>query len=444
MYDSHYKKILAASLDITDLSFLDSIVGEEEFKSLITELDSQNYSPGVRLDKNKIDTFDLSNIKNHKFCANLHVHTNASDGLADIDQILLSALKIADDNAANGNFGFLLGITDHDTVENIQKALEIVTRNSLMYKNLKLVCGVEISTTATDFSNQNKTLDIHTLLYCINPFEKRLTDFLDNKMKLKYELANTTLKKLKQTLSELLGSLNLSLSLDEAAKIHPMITKGQDEVSHPLKKYIFARTLFSYYVENNCKIQEILKQENVDKSLLSYEKPVFKYKSMFNNERYFYIYKNALEKYLNFATNEKYNIILPEIPENIEKYLLTAKDICENSHPSKSNTPSGFSDFTQTLKFINTLEYGIISIAHPARINTGYVNSDTNTFFDEFWKTYKTYGKEKAYAYEKYYGSYSGKKHYDRLCAIDETSKKYSLAFTGGIDSHGYGVCSRA
>ena len=59
MYDSHYKKILAESLDITDLSFLDSIVGEEEFKSLITELDSQNYSPGVRLDKNKIDTFDL-------------------------------------------------------------------------------------------------------------------------------------------------------------------------------------------------------------------------------------------------------------------------------------------------------------------------------------------------------------------------------------------------
>ena len=46
--------------------------------------------------------------------------------------------------------------------------------------------------------------------------------------------------------------------------------------------------------------------------------------------------------------------------------------------------------------------------------------------------------------YEKYYQSYSSPKHFERLTAIDETAKKYRLAYTGGIDSHGYGICSRA
>ena len=263
-------------------------------------------------------------------------------------------------------------------------------------------------------------------------------------MKLKLKLANKTLNNLKENLSPLLVDLGLSLNLEEAAKIHPMIIKGQDEVSHPLKKYIFARTLYSYYVENNSEILEILKKENINNDFLSYEKPVFKYKSMFNNERYFYIYKVALEKYLNFITDNKYSIALSEIPENIEQYLLKAKEICEMSHPARDRSLDGFSEFSETLKFINTLEYGLISIAHPARINTNYINTDLFSFFNEFWNVYKTFGAQRAYAYEKYYQSYSASKHFERLTAIDETAKKYGLAYTGGIDSHGYGICSRA
>ncbi len=444
MFDADYKKTLANEIKIENLSLLDSVAGENELKFLLSKLDEQSFSPGNRTDKNKIDTFDLSNIKKHKFCANLHVHTNASDGTAPVEELLEAALKIANDNAVFDGSGFLLSVTDHDTVENAQKALQIVVSDKEKYKNLKLVLGVEISTTATEFLNQQKTLDIHTLLYCINPFEKRLTDFLQKKMKLKYELALKTLDNLKNALSCLLDELNLSLTLGEAAKIHPMITKGQDEVSHPLKKYIFARTLFSFYVDNNNEILEILKNENIDNELLSYEKPVFKYKNMFNNERYFYIYKDALEKYLNFLTGNKYSFALPAIPDYIEQYLLKAKEICELSHPDKYRSLEAFSDFFQTLEFINTLEYGITSIAHPARINTNYVNSDNLTFYEEFWHRYKTAGKDRAFAYEKYYQSYSSSKHYERLKAIDLSSQKFNFVYTGGIDSHGAGVCSRA
>ena len=192
MFDADYKKTLANEIKIENLSLLDSVAGENELKFLLSKLDEQSFSPGNRTDKNKIDTFDLSNIKKHKFCANLHVHTNASDGTAPVEELLEAALKIANDNAAFDGSGFLLSVTDHDTVENAQKALQIVVSDKEKYKNLKLVLGVEISTTATEFLNQQKTLDIHTLLYCINPFEKRLTDFLQKKMKLKYELALKT------------------------------------------------------------------------------------------------------------------------------------------------------------------------------------------------------------------------------------------------------------
>ena len=142
--------------------------------------------------------------------------------------------------------------------------------------------------------------------------------------------------------------------------------------------------------------------------------------------------------------DNKYSIALSEIPENIEQYLLKAKGICEMSHPARDRKLDAFSEFSETLKFINTLEYGLISIAHPARINTNYINTDLFSFFNEFWNVYKTFGAQRAYAYEKYYQSYSASKHFERLTAIDETAKKYGLAYTGGIDSHGYGICSRA
>ena len=69
------------------------------------------------------------------------------------------------------------------------------------------------------------------------------------KRQLKFELAKRILFDLQNGLENVLKTHNIELSLDEASKIHPMITKGEDEVSHPLKKYIFSKILFSHYVE---------------------------------------------------------------------------------------------------------------------------------------------------------------------------------------------------
>lgn len=437
MLDKEYKTTLAQELKINDIDFGKNILGPQAFLDYLSLLKEENFAPGKRLDFETVDTFDNSNIDNGLFCANLHVHTHYSDGTSDVKTILEDSLKFAEKKP------FLLGITDHDTVEGAKEALSIVSRDYNKYKNIKIVAGVEISTVGTHFKKQTGTLDIHTLLYGINPFDKRLNNFLDEKQRLKFSLAEEVLNKLKFALSELLSSLQITLSLEEASKIHPMITKGQDEVSHPLKKYIYAKILFSYYVENNTFVLERLKKYGVSEALLSYEKPVQKYKKMFNNARYFYIYKNALEKYLSFLTGDKEQFVLNEIPENIINNLLKAKMICEENHPSLENIQPAFSSFEETLAFISSLDFGIISIAHPARLKLSNINTDVKDFFSDFWAVYKHNGGDRALCYEKYYQSYDGKKYFSYLDDIDCTADEYSFLFTGGIDSHGNNVIRR-
>lgn len=444
MNDIEYKKLLANHLNITDLSLLDPVVGQNELISLLANLDEQAFMPGKRLDFNRVDTLDCKNLDTHKFWANLHVHTLHSDGLSGVSQILDYAAEIADSNAQNGGFGFLLAITDHDIIEGTKEALGLIIQHPEKYKNLKLALGVEISTVGVDFSCQKKTLDIHTLFYCFNPFDERFNCFLNEKMHLKYNLACETLAELKKALAHALDKLSINLSLEQAAKIHPMIVKGQDEVSHPLKKYIYGEILFTYFLRNNPEILQKLEEAGVDKSLLSYEKPVFKYKNMFNNERYFYIYKDALQKYLNFITENKYAFNLPEIPEWLVDTLLKGKEICEKSHPSHNIRLNAFSFFEETLEFLDFLDCGIISIAHPARINVKNIDRPVFDFFKEFWGVYKKCGKDSALAYEKYYQSYAGSTKFAMLDDINKAADLFKLVPTGGIDSHGYGVCTRA
>lgn len=428
MFDREYKDTIKKHLCHSDSSLQNLIAGEEEFKHILQNLDKSSFSPLI------------NNIDNMDFCANLHVHTTASDGIATPQEILDSAAEVAQKNGKN----FIVAITDHDSLDGIKNLLPILTSNPEKYKNIKVVAGVELSTVATDFENQTATFDIHTLVYGINPFDEELNNFIDKKKRLKFELAQKTLEKLKSSLQDITNKLNIELTLNEAAKIHPMILKGEDEVSHPLKKYIYAKLLFAHYVESDSGIKTVLNKYNIQNEALSYEKPVYAYKSMFNNEKYFYIYKDALQKYLNKLTNNKENFVLPEIPDYMVKALLLGKQICENSHPSRHNKLNAFTHFEDALSFINTQKYGLISIAHPARLNLKAVNGDLSNFFDEFFYVYKKYGKDKAFAYEKHYQSYSKNKvTKEILDIIDKSAEKFSLQATGGVDSHGKNVCSR-
>lgn len=81
MLDIKYKKALAEHLNIDDLNMLSSIVGEDEFKIILSNLNNNSYSPDA--------------IKTNSFCANLHCHTVFSDGNSNADEILDNALEFA-------------------------------------------------------------------------------------------------------------------------------------------------------------------------------------------------------------------------------------------------------------------------------------------------------------------------------------------------------------
>ncbi len=103
--------------------------------------------------------------------ADLHVHTNASDGTDTPEQVVLLAKKIGLK---------AIGITDHDTTEGIEPAMRAARQLSL-----ELIPGVELSTEKHGF-------EIHVLGYLVDPycpdFLERLHGLRENRRERAYEM----------------------------------------------------------------------------------------------------------------------------------------------------------------------------------------------------------------------------------------------------------------
>lgn len=369
------------------------IVYEKGFIERVRELDEHSFKPGERTNPLVMDTHDIRYVKTGQFCANLHIHTHYSDGIMSVSDLVKKTCEIPH---------MLAAITDHDTLEG---AKELV---SLKQVNSDICPGIEISTVAMDFPKQPKPLAIHLLVYGVNPFDKKLNEFLDYKRKLKLKLAGDTVNKLNEKLPE------YNFSLEEASKCHPMILKGQDEIAHPLKKYTSGKILLDYYFPN---------------ADFSYEEPIFKFKYLFKgNEPYFITYKKALEMYTQCS--------LPLIPDNIIDKIYEAKTIYKEALPTNLEHRDAFAIFEETVKFITEIDSGVMSIAHPARTKA-YVPE----FYNYLFYNFKKYGKEKAIFYEKYYQSYEGEYAIEWAPVIDRAAE--DLIPTGGMDSHGDSIIYR-
>lgn len=377
------------------------IVSEQEFIARVRKMDRFSFTAGERDDVSRLDTHDVRYVEDGRFCANLHVHTENSDGTMTVEEVLKNARILSDKNP-----NFLVAITDHDTVEGDKEAVELIKE----YEDVNLCCGLEISTYAISFPNQPKPIQVHLLVYGVNPFDERLNKFLADKMSKKLALAKETVRKLNEALPK------YNFTLEEAAKCHNMVLKGQDEVAHPLKKYTSGKILLNYYLPN---------------ADFSYEEPIYKFKYLFKGkEPYHLTYKKALEMFINSE--------LPEIPDFIEKEIKIAREIYMKAHPAIGHMPEQFSDFEDTVKFVASLDSGVMSIAHPAR-SKAYCPE----FYDYLFANFKRAGGEKAMFYEGYYQSYEGEYFQKWQRTIDDTASKYDLLKTGGLDSHGKNLVYR-
>ena len=368
------------------------IIYEKDFVERVKKLSASSYKAGERSIAEVMDSHDLRFVESGDFCANLHIHTKYSDGIMSIPDFIQEAEKFPDG---------LFAITDHDTIEGAKE----LTKYEF---NTNITTGVEISTVAVNFPKQPKPLPIHLLVYGFDPYNKQLNELLDYKSKLKLKTAKETIQKLNEALPE------YDFSLEEAAKCHPMILKGQDEIAHPLKKYTSAKIILNHYFPN---------------ADFSYEEPIFKFKHLFKGtEPYHITYKIALEMYTQCS--------LPLVPESVDEKVRKAREIYLQAHPTVGKITEPFCSFEETVAFINELDDGVMSIAHPAR-----TKAYTPEFYNYLFYNFKKYGKEKAMFYEKYYQSYEDRYFIEWEPVISNAAE--GLYATGGYDTHGYRLTSR-
>ena len=370
-----------------------TIINEKDFIQKVKKLDEFAYKPGERNNPDIMDSHDERYVP-EKFCANLHIHTKYSDGIMTPKELIQETEKYPN---------MLCAITDHDTIDGAKELYKINPQNA------DICLGIEISTVAIKFPKQPKPLPIHLLVYGIDPHDKKLNEFLEYKKNLKLQLAKNTIDKLNEVLPK------YNFTIEEAAKCHPMILKGQDEIAHPLKKYTSGKIILNHYFPN---------------ADFSYEEPIYKYKYLFQGKEPYHItYKIALEMYTHCS--------LPLVPDSVDEKIKKAREIYLSAHPAIGKPHEAFSMFEETVEFISNLDNGVMSIAHPAR-----TRAYTPEFYNYLFYNYKKYGKEKAMFYEKYYQSYEGKYYQEWNSIIDRAAE--GLFPTGGLDSHGKNIIYRS
>ncbi len=444
--DKRYRETLASCINIPTEQYylLRPIIGENEFKNIVENLQEINFMPGEKKDLTVLDSHDDRYLKSGDFKANLHIHTVYSDGHITIDDFLNQAEELGNKNLSLSqcsSMPLVVAITDHDCIDGAKEMLLKVSKSPQKFQNVRIVLGMELSTITNKFKHLKKPLLIHTHMFCINPFDTKLNQLITQKSNLKKQLVDKTVQKIN---SELEKELNFDFNLEELGKIHAIILKGQDEVCIPMKKYTGAKILFNHYVLNNTETLSILNKNNIDINKLNFYYPL-QYKKLFKRKGGFIKnYKEALTLYLNeFTSDEQFKEIIEKKDENTENLIKRAFKICTDAHPSLTDMPEAFFEFEQTLKILSEQDFGVFGIAHPARTLVWDVDSDLSSLFDNMFSSFKQYGKEKALFYEGFYQSYEGSAYLEYLEPINKNALKYGLLKTGGLDSHGPNIISR-
>ena len=201
--DIKYKKLLLQGIqsDVSKPELMQPIAGPEEFYSIVKSFSDKPefYTPGKSLITDYKDAYDLSNVINGNYRANLHIHTQYSDGKLTVKELLDKSAeyadKIAEKNISEGRCvshnPFTIAITDHDTLEGCKEAVRIINQNPLKYKNLRVVLGCELTVENLMIPQKLKTpVPIHMLIHGINPFDPSLNSFLDKTKSERVKLVN--------------------------------------------------------------------------------------------------------------------------------------------------------------------------------------------------------------------------------------------------------------
>lgn len=174
--DDQYRKTLASAIGLADPDKLAPVIGIEELTAILRNAKESYF---------RTDGIDAkTGLPNNKdFRVNLHIHTQGSDGKMTIESLLDQQAEFS----KKSGHPVLFAVTNHDTIDDARKAIEIIAANPEKYKNVLFVPGIEFNAKYRNdkLFNANKgndySIQLEEIGYSINPFDKKLNEFLETR-----------------------------------------------------------------------------------------------------------------------------------------------------------------------------------------------------------------------------------------------------------------------
>lgn len=159
-----YRTKLATALGTT-VDKLISVLEPNELKQILKKAKPENFSTGE----------NFENVLNGTFNINLHMHTDYSDGTTSVVDRLDQAAQYAyyRKNVLQKTDPVIIGISDHDMLEDARIAIKTIADNPEKYKNIRFASETELN--ARYASHQ-----VEAIGYCINPFDENLNKLIES------------------------------------------------------------------------------------------------------------------------------------------------------------------------------------------------------------------------------------------------------------------------
>lgn len=148
-------------------SRLSCIMSGEELLKMLPRLKKASYEATA------------DNMKKGVYRADLHSHSNYSDGAGLVKNLLDDATDYADSLYARTKNKFIYALTDHDTVNGLKEAINIIAGNPARYKSLDFVPAIEVSFAHSAPKSDNECEISKLLVYGINPYSPKINEFLN-------------------------------------------------------------------------------------------------------------------------------------------------------------------------------------------------------------------------------------------------------------------------
>ena len=158
------------------------VMQKKEFLSTLKTKKRENYYKNTQ------------NMEKGIFQLDLHSHSNHSDGWGKVENILNQACEYGNKLYKKTGNKFIFALTDHDSVEGVSEALNIIKKDPQKYKNIKFVPGVELSFNILDKDNTIKSGEL--LIHCINPNDERIQSLTTKTKNNRKIMIDNTIKEL--------------------------------------------------------------------------------------------------------------------------------------------------------------------------------------------------------------------------------------------------------